>query len=160
MSTFIHCPQCNHEISETAIACPKCGAPIKNDKEIQNKIDFFIAVNHKYFPQQNIPQIIELLSKNPDKITMAMHIEYKNPITAFLLSFFFTVGRFYIGDIVRNIVSYLIGSICFFAFIAYVPYIAPVYFILLWLLWWSVDSFLIMGDARKRNYKKLLMFLH
>jgi hypothetical protein len=156
MSTFIHSPQCNHEISETAIACPKCGALIENDKEIQNKIDSFIAVNHKYFPQQNIPQIIKLLSKNPDKITMAMHIGYKNPIIAFLLSFFFTVGRFYIGDIVRNLVSYLL---IFFAFIAYASYVTPIYFILLWLLWWFVDSFIIMGDARKRNYIKLLMFL-
>lgn len=156
MSTFIHSPQCNHEISETAIACPKCGAPIENDKEIQNKIDLFIAVNHKYFPQQNIPHIIKLLSKNPDKITMAMHIGYKNPIIAFLLSFFFTVGRFYIGDIVRNLVSYLL---IFFAFITYAFYVTPIYFILLWLLWWFVDSFIIMRDARKRNYIKLLMFL-
>ena len=81
-----------------------------------------------------------------------MHIGYKNPIIAFLLSFFFTVGRFYIGDIVRNLVSYLL-------IIAYAFYVTPIYFIILWLLWWFVDSFIIMRDARKRNYIKLLMFL-
>lgn len=26
---LIHCPECNHEISDKAVACPHCGYPIK-----------------------------------------------------------------------------------------------------------------------------------
>ncbi|MBR3917678.1 MAG: TM2 domain-containing protein [Clostridia bacterium] len=147
MATFINCPQCNSEISDTAISCPKCGAPINNkeDKEIKNKIDLFIAINHKYFPQHTIPQIKELLTKNPDKVTMAMSIEYKNPTTAFILSFFLAAGRIYIGNIGLGI--FLLIFVWIFGWL------------LIPIIWNIIDLFIIMGATRKRNYKQLMIFL-
>ena len=144
MATFINCPQCNSEISDTAISCPKCGAPI-NNKEIKNKIDLFIAINHKYFPQDTIPQIKELLTKNPDKITMAMSIEYKNPTTAFILSFFLAAERIYIGNIGLGIFLLIFVWIFFWLVIP--------------IIWYIIDLFIIMGATRERNYKKLMLFL-
>ena len=144
MATFINCPQCNSEISDTAESCPKCGAPI-NNKEIKNKIDLFIAINHKYFPQDTIPQIKELLTKNPDKITMAMSLEYKNPTTAFLLSFCLAAGRIYIGNIGLGIFLLIFVWLFFWLWIP--------------IIWNIIDLFIIMGTTRRRNYKMLMVFL-
>ena len=30
---LIHCPECNHQVSDTAAACPSCGAAISSAKE-------------------------------------------------------------------------------------------------------------------------------
>lgn len=90
---------------------------------------------------------------NPDKTTMAMYLGYKNPTTAFFLSSFLRIGRFYIGEVGLNIFIYLSCILCLIMFDSFLPFL--LYF---WGMWF-IDILTIKNDTRKRNYNKLMKFL-
>ena len=40
---LINCPECNHEVSDTATICPNCGFALRKDINIQKRTSFFEA---------------------------------------------------------------------------------------------------------------------
>src|SRR6185503_6025065 len=41
---LIYCPECGHEISNSAVACPNCGRPINAEPVVERKV---VVTNHK-----------------------------------------------------------------------------------------------------------------
>jgi hypothetical protein len=43
--SLMHCPECGHEISNTAVACPNCGRPIHAEPVVERKV--VVARHHR-----------------------------------------------------------------------------------------------------------------
>jgi len=109
----------------------------------QQKVDMFIMMNNKYFPESQIPFIRErLLACDEDKASMLHAIQYKDPTIALILSIFIGnlgIDRFYIGDTGLGIGKLLTcGGIG---------------------IWTIIDWFLIMGATREKNLERLMALI-
>lgn len=59
---LIHCPECNHQISDRALSCPNCGFPMNN------------ATNNQKEPKTNYDIELVSLSNNANKIKIIGNI--------------------------------------------------------------------------------------
>lgn len=82
----------------------------------QEKVDFYITTNAKYFEPSAIPVIREkLLAADDTKFVAAQSIELKDPTTMLLLSLFLGylgIDRFMLGDTGMGILKLLTGGCC------------------------------------------------
>lgn len=106
----------------------------------QQKVDTFIMVNNKYFPESQIPVIRErLLECDESKAGIIHAIQFKDPVTALILSLFiggWGIDRFYIGDTGMGIAKLITcGGVG---------------------IWAIIDWFLIMGSTREKNLARLM----
>ena len=106
----------------------------------QQKVDMFIMTNGKFFPEDKVMFIRErLLSLDESKTTLLMSMQFKDPMTALIISLFlgcYGVDRFYVGDTGVGIVKLITCGGCG--------------------IWAIIDWFLIMGTTREKNYNRLL----
>ena len=109
----------------------------------QQKVDTFIMVNNKYFPESQIPAIRErLLGCDESNAGMIHAIQFKDPTTALILSLFiggWGIDRFYIGDTGMGIAKLITcGGLG---------------------IWAIIDWFLIMDSTREKNLARLMAII-
>lgn len=107
----------------------------------KTKIDQFIMINGKNFPEMMIPQIkTKLESLDEDKESMLLATEWKSPTVALILAFFLGnlgVDRFWLGQTGSGIAKLLTcGGVG---------------------IWSLIDLFTAMGRAKTTNYNKFIM---
>ena len=107
----------------------------------KEKIDQFIMINGKFFPEMMIEDVKKKLeSLDESKESMLMATEWKKPTVAFLFAFFLGVlgvDRFWLGETGLGIAKFIT---CGGAGI-----------------WTLIDWFTAMTRAKKYNYNKLMM---
>lgn len=107
----------------------------------QTKIDQFIMINGKNFPETMIPQIkAKLETLDPNKESMLMATEWKSPTVAFVLAFllgFLGVDRFWLGETGTGVAKLLTCGVCG--------------------IWTIIDWFTAFTRAKKCNYNKFMM---
>ena len=106
----------------------------------QQKVDMFIMMNNKYFPESQIPFIREhLLATDESKANMLNVIQYKDPIISLILSILtgnLGIDRFFIGDTGLGIAKLLTcGGLG---------------------IWTIIDWFFIMNSTREKNITRLM----
>lgn len=106
----------------------------------QQKIEMFIVTNKKYFPEEKIVQLRDILrSMNDDKFLLATSVEFKDPTTLLLVSLFLGVlgiDRFMLGENGMGILKLLTCGCCGILSI--------------------IDWFTIMKKTKDYNYNKLM----
>ena len=106
----------------------------------QQKVDMFMMMNNKYFPEAQIPFIRQhLLSVDESKEGILHTIQFKDPIISLVLSLLvggLGIDRFYIGDIGLGVGKLITGGGCG--------------------IWALIDLFLIMGATKEKNYQKFM----
>lgn len=105
----------------------------------QQKVDMFLTVNNKYFPESQIVGIRErLLAVDDSKEALLHTMQFKDPVISLLLSLFtgnFGIDRFFIGDTGLGIGKLLTcGGLG---------------------IWTIIDWFLIMNATREKNLNRL-----
>ena len=106
----------------------------------QQKVDMFIMMNNKYFPESQIPFIRErLLAADDSREGMLHAVQYKDPTTSLILSLLtgnLGIDRFYIGDTGLGIAKLLTcGGVG---------------------IWTIIDWFFIMNSTREKNLTRLM----
>ena len=108
----------------------------------KEKINQFIMVNGKFFPEMMIEDVKQKLeSLDESKENMLMATEWKNPTVAFLFAFFLGglgVDRVWLGETGLGVVKLIT---CAGAGI-----------------WGLIDLFTVMNRAKMYNYNKLMMY--
>ena len=109
----------------------------------QQKVDMFMMMNNKYFPEAQIPFIRQhLLSVDESKEGILHTIQFKDPIISLVLSLLvggLGIDRFYIGDTGLGI-----GKLVTCGGLG---------------IWTIIDLFLIMQATREKNLSRLLHLL-
>ena len=109
----------------------------------QQKVDMFMMMNNKYFPEAQIPFIRQhLLSVDESKEGILHTIQFKDPIISLVLSLLvggLGIDRFYIGDTGLGI-----GKLVTCGGLG---------------IWTIIDWFLIMQATREKNLSRLLTLL-
>ena len=109
----------------------------------QQKVDMFMMMNNKYFPEAQIPFIRQhLLSVDESKEGILHTIQFKDPIISLVLSLLvggLGIDRFYIGDTGLGI-----GKMVTCGGLG---------------IWTIIDLFLIMQATREKNLSRLLTLL-
>lgn len=107
------------------------------------KVDLFILINSKNFPEDKLPIIRERLLKLPeDKWVLLSLMQFNDPTLSLILSIFLGplgIDRFFIGDIGMGIGKLLTGGGCG--------------------IWTIIDWFFIMNATREKNFTQLAMTL-
>jgi len=109
----------------------------------QQKVDMFIMMNNKYFPESQIPFIRErLLAADESRTGMLHAVQYKDPTISLILSVLtgnLGIDRFYIGDTGLGIAKLVTcGGLG---------------------IWTIIDWFLIMNSTREKNLTRLMSIL-
>ena len=106
----------------------------------QQKVDMFMMVNNKYFPETQILVIRErLLAADESKEGLLHALQFKDPTIALILSVLtgnLGIDRFYIGDTGLGI-----GKLITCGGLG---------------IWTIIDWFLIMGATREKNLFRLM----
>ena len=106
----------------------------------QQKVDMFMMVNNKYFPESQILFIRErLLAADESKEGLLHALQFKDPTIALILSVLtgnLGIDRFYIGDTGLGI-----GKLITCGGLG---------------IWTIIDWFLIMGATREKNLFHLM----
>ena len=109
----------------------------------QQKVDMFMMMNNKYFPEAQIPFIRQhLLSVDESKEGIMHTIQFKDPIISLVLSLLvggLGIDRFYIGDTGLGI-----GKLVTCGGLG---------------IWTIIDLFLIMQATREKNLSRLMTLL-
>lgn len=142
----VPCKFCGEMISDQATTCPKCGAPVEQVARPAvdtSKVDTFITVHGKEFPEIQLPSIREkLLKMDNDKLTQLNMIEFKSPTVMLIISIFLGelgVDRFMLGQTGAGIGKLLTCGGCG--------------------IWWLIDLFLISEKTKQANFLKLQSLL-
>lgn len=138
----IPCKFCGEMISDQVAVCPKCGAPVEQVAKPTvdtSKVDMFISLHGKEFPEIQLPLIREkLLKMGNDKLTSLSMLQFKNPTTILIVSIFLGelgIDRFMIGKTGTGILKLItLGGFG---------------------LWWLIDLFLISEKTKQWNFQKL-----
>lgn len=144
---LVPCKFCGEMISDQATTCPKCGAPVEQVARPvaanSSKVDMFLTVHNKDFPEVNLPAIRErLLQMDENKFNQVNMLQFKSPTTMLIISLFLGslgVDRFMLGDTGLGVLKLLTcggGGI-----------------------WTIIDWFLISDKTRQANFQKLQMVL-
>lgn len=108
----------------------------------KEKIDQFIMINGKFFPEMMLNEVKNKLENlDESKESMLMATEWKNPTIAFLFAFFlggFGADRFWLGQTGLGVVKLITCAGCG--------------------IWGLVDLFTVMNRARMYNYNKLMVY--
>jgi TM2 domain-containing membrane protein YozV len=106
----------------------------------QQKVDMFMMVNNKYFPESQILFIRErLLAADESREGMLHALQFKDPTISLVLSLLvgeLGIDRFYMGDTGLGI-GKLITCGCLG-------------------IWAIIDWFLVMGSTREKNFMRLM----
>lgn len=109
----------------------------------QQKVDMFMMVNNKYFPESQILFIRErLLAADESKEGLLHALQFKDPTIALILSVLtgnLGIDRFYIGDTGLGI-----GKLITCGGLG---------------IWTIIDWFLIMGATREKNLFRLMSII-
>jgi TM2 domain-containing membrane protein YozV len=109
----------------------------------QQKVDMFIMTNGKFFPEEKVMFVRERLpSMDESKAMMIMSMQFKDPMTALIISLFlggYGIDRFYIGDTGAGILKLLTCGGCG--------------------IWAIIDWFIIMGTTREKNFNRLMSII-
>lgn len=137
-------------ISDQAVACPKCGAPIncmqaqpvsfsQPVEDVTNKVNSFLQIHSSKLPPEQIPLLREKMMRMPaSKIDQLTLQPLSDPTINLLISFFLGglgVDRFMIGDIGLGILKLITCGGCG--------------------IWYIIDLFTIVGTTRNKNYEKI-----
>jgi len=109
----------------------------------QQKVDMFMMMNNKFFPESQIPFIRErLLATDESRVGMLHTMQFKDPIISLILSLLiggWGIDRFYIGDTGLGIAKLVTcGGLG---------------------IWAIIDWFLIMNSTREKNLTRLMSVL-
>lgn len=111
-----------------------------------NKVDIFIQLNGKFFEVERIREIRSSLEELSDlELDHFMALGYKDPLTIFLLSFFFGVlglDRFILGNFFLGLGKLLISLFS----------LGSPAFMIFW-LWHLIDLFCISSATKKANFR-------
>jgi len=142
----VPCKFCGEMISDQATTCPKCGAPVEQAARPTvdtAKVDMFITVHGKEFPEIQLPYIREkLLKMDNDKLNQLNMLQFKNPTTILIVSIFLGelgVDRFMIGNTGAGVGKLLTCGGCG--------------------IWWLIDLFTISEKTKQCNFQKLSTIL-
>ena len=109
----------------------------------QQKVDMFMMVNNKYFPESQILFIRErLLAADESKEGLLHALQFKDPTIALILSVLtgnLGIDRFYIGDTGLGI-----GKLITCGGLG---------------IWTIIDWFLIMNSTREKNFMRLMTII-
>ena len=109
----------------------------------RNKIDMYIMMNSKYFPQDKIQFLREKIENmDDDRFMMLSVMELKEPTTMLIVSIFlgvYGIDRFMLGDTGMGILKLLTGGLCGILTI--------------------IDWFGVQDMARQYNFKNIMAFL-
>lgn len=105
----------------------------------QQKVDMFIMMSNKFFPESQIPFVRQQLLAADDNREGLLHsLQFKDPTVSLILSLLGgTIGidRFYIGDTGLGLLKLVTcGGVG---------------------IWTIIDWFLIMGSTREKNFTRL-----
>ncbi len=110
----------------------------------QQKVDMFIMSNNSKLPENQVVLLRErLLKVDDDKWFTISAIQFKDPVTALIISLFLGslgIDRFYLGQAGLGVIKLLTCGGCG--------------------IWTLIDWFLIMGATREENAKKLQNYLY
>ena len=110
----------------------------------QQKVDMFIMSNSSKLPENQVALLREkLLKADDDKWLTVTAVQFKDPMTALILSLFLGslgIDRFYLGQAGLGVLKLITCGGCG--------------------VWALIDWFLIMGAAREENAKKLFSHLY
>lgn len=108
----------------------------------RQKVDMFLMRNADNLPQKRLPEIRErLLALDESQEPLLYTLQFKSPSTALMLSIVPALfglgglGRIYIGDYIRGLISLLTCGGC--------------------VIFAIIDWCRISGVTRRKNYKKL-----
>lgn len=105
------------------------------------KIDQFIMVNGKNFPEMMIPQVkTKLENLDEAKESMLLATDWKSPTVALILAIFLGnlgVDRFWLGQTGSGVAKLITCGGCG--------------------IWSLIDLFTAMGRAKSNNFNKLMM---
>ena len=109
----------------------------------QQKVDMFMMMNNKFFPESQIPFIRErLLATDESRAGMLHTMQFKDPIISLILSLLiggWGIDRFYIGDTGLGIAKLVTcGGLG---------------------IWAIIDWLLIMNSTREKNLTRLMSVL-
>ncbi len=143
---LIHCTSCGEMISDLATVCPKCGAPQKPaDKNTADtsKVDMFLAIHGKDFPEIELPMLREkLLRLSDDQMNNINMLQFKNTTVLLIISIFlghYGIDRFMLNDNGLGGVKLLTcGGLG---------------------IWTIIDWFTVTNRTRQWNMNKIWLFL-
>jgi len=106
--------------------------------------NILLSTYSKYFPEEQMMAVKEIFENlNEEDQTMLYMAQFKDPITALLISVFIGglgIDRIYIGDTSLGVLKLITcGGFG---------------------LWAIIDLFLIMNATREKNFQKLLSLVH
>lgn len=107
---------------------------------MENELDRLVSRYRKYFKEESLDEIKEIISSKEDVENRMSRIRFKDPEKALLLSLLFGflgVDRFYIGDNGLGVGKLLTSLIC------------------IGVIWEIVDYFYILDATKNYNLKKL-----
>lgn len=106
----------------------------------ENKADMFIKDNQKYFPQEEIMYLRDILNTVDDeKFAILSDVEFIDPTVIFLVSFYygcFGIDRFMLGEIGMGILELITVG--------------------LFGVWTVADWFIIGKKAERMNFNKIM----
>ena len=109
----------------------------------QQKVDMYIMVNQKYFPEEKIIYLKEKLCKaSEQQFALISSLEMKDPTTLLLVSIFlgtFGIDRFMVGDTGMGVLKLLTAGCCGILTI--------------------IDWFTISKKAKEANFTKVMAIL-
>jgi len=83
---------------------------------LQEKVDYYMMTNQKYFPPEKAMYVREkLLAMPDDRMALVSAVELKDPTTMLLISLFLgTLGvdRFMLGDMGMGVLKLLTAGVC------------------------------------------------
>ena len=151
---LVPCKSCGEMISDQATTCPKCGAPVNPTVEAvveevvrptvdTTKVDMFMTVHGKEFPEAQLPYIRErLLAMDDNKLNQINMLQFKSPTTMLIISIFlgtYGIDRFMLGDTGLGVAKLLTAGGCG--------------------IWTIIDWFSISDKTREYNFAKLQQML-
>ncbi len=109
----------------------------------KQKVDYFIMSNKDNFPADKMQMIQQaLLRLDENTFNNVQMMQFKNPMTALLLSIFcgsLGIDRFYIGDTGMGIGKLLTAGGCG--------------------IWAIIDWFMIQGATREKNFEQISQYI-
>lgn len=109
----------------------------------QNKIDMYLMINQKYFPEERIIYLKEKLQNmDEERFSLLSSVEMKDPTTLLLLSVFLGslgIDRFMVGDTGMGILKLLTCGCCGILTI--------------------IDWFTISKKTKEVNFNRIMRFL-